>query len=124
MTPFEVVEEDKQRANFLGKLKAAENWRGSETAVLPRPAMPLTPLARPSKRRVGAQVKRNLGIETTLPGLDPSVDCMERMSLEKSPPDPRSITVLVGNSPQILGSVAQALLPLRLHSAERQGTGL
>ncbi|POO02259.1 hypothetical protein TorRG33x02_020430 [Trema orientale] len=114
-TPLDVVEEDKQRANFLGMLKAAENWRGSEIAIRPRPAMPLTPLARPSKRKVGAQVKRNFGSETTLRGLDPSVDCKDRMSWEKSPPDPRSITVLTGNSAQILGPTAQALLPPRLH---------
>ena len=39
--------------------------------------MPLTPLARPSRINVGLQENVSLGTETTLPGLDPSVDWME-----------------------------------------------
>ena len=90
-------------------------------AILPRPAIPLAPLARPSKRKVGAQLERNFGIETTLPGLEPSVDCMERMSSENSPSIMNSVTLLVGDSKQMLDSVSQDLRPPRLHSAERQG---
>ena len=57
----------KQMANFLVKLKEAANCEGSETFVLPRPAIPFTPLARPSKRKLGAQVKIKLEMDTTLP---------------------------------------------------------
>lgn len=65
---------DKQTAIFFGKLKAAENKEGRAIVFLPRPATPTVPLERPSKMKVGAQVKRNLGTETTFPGLEPLVD--------------------------------------------------
>jgi hypothetical protein len=96
MTPLDLVEELKQMANFLWKLKAAENWEGSEILVLPRPAIPLTPLARPFRRNVAPQVKANLGTETTLPGLDPSVDWMETTSWASSPLVAVRVTVLSG----------------------------
>ena len=87
MTPFslELVEELKQRANFLLKLKAAANCVGKAILLLPRPAMPVTPLARPLTSNVAPQVKIKLGTLTTLPGLDPSVDCRDTTSWPMSP---------------------------------------
>lgn len=54
--------------------------------VHPSPAIPATPIARPFKREVGAQVKGKPVTETNMPGLEPSVDWMEITSWERSPP--------------------------------------
>lgn len=80
MTPFDFAVEVRQMANFLSKLKADANWEGSPTLGLPRPAMPLTPAERFAKRSVSPQLKRMFGVETTGPGLDPSVDRRETTS--------------------------------------------
>lgn len=69
-----VVEEERHVANFLWKLKAEANCEGNAILVRPSPAMPMALLARPSRRKVGAQEKRNFDTETTRPGFDPSVD--------------------------------------------------
>ena len=85
MTPGDLVEPLKHTANFRLKLKAAENCDGREIPVLPNPAIPDTPPARPSRRKVGPQTKRKLGIETALVGLKPLVEETERTSEVTSP---------------------------------------
>ena len=104
ITPLElvVVEELKQMANFLWKLKAVENCEGTEILVLPRPAIPFTPLARPFKRNVEPQVKMKLDTETTLPGFNPFVDWIETTSWASSPPVAVCVTVLSGNWEHVL----------------------
>jgi hypothetical protein len=47
MTPFAGAGDVKQIANFLLKLKAEANCEGNAILVLPSPAIPTTPLARP-----------------------------------------------------------------------------
>lgn len=83
--PFSVLEEAKQTANFLLKLKAEASCVGKPILLLPRPAIPVTPLARPFTSRLAPQVKIKFGTLTTRPGLDPSVDCRDKKSCPISP---------------------------------------
>ena len=102
MTPSAVVEEDRHMANFLWKLKAEANCEGSAIRVRPSPAMPFAPLARPSRREVGAQEKRNLDTETDLPGFDPSVDWTDTASSASSSLEAVRVTVLSGRTLHVL----------------------
>lgn len=129
MTPLE----PKQIANFLGKLKALANCEGSPIGPLPNPAIPTTPLARPSRRKVGPQVNATLGAETMRPGFDPSVDCKDTTSCASSPLVDVRMKGLYGESPQVLLLHPGLGLPLhwphalelaRLHTADRHLAGL
>uniref|UniRef100_A0A0A0LAF3 Uncharacterized protein n=1 Tax=Cucumis sativus TaxID=3659 RepID=A0A0A0LAF3_CUCSA len=102
MTPGELVEPLKHTANFLLKLKAAANWDGREIPFLPNPAIPVTPGARPSRRKVEPQTKRKLGIDTALVGLKPLVEETETTSEATSPLVERRIMVLPGKRLQVL----------------------
>lgn len=75
-TPYDLVVDGKQMANFLSNPKAAENREVSPIPYPPRPAMPFTPLERLAKRDVSPQPKGRLGTETVLVGLDPSAECL------------------------------------------------
>lgn len=48
-----------------------ETCVGNETLVLPKPATPDTPFARPPNKEVGAQTKRKLGRDTRPPVVAP-----------------------------------------------------
>ena len=85
ITPGNLVEPLRQTANFLLKLKAAENWDGREIPFRPNPAIPVTPPARPSRRNVDPQTKRKFGTVTGLVGLNPSVEETETISEASSP---------------------------------------
>lgn len=69
MTPFELGD----------KAKSGGNCKGKAVLVLPRPAIPTTPLARPSNRiSLAAQENRKSNTVTVLlPGLKPFVGWTE-----------------------------------------------
>lgn len=96
-----MVDADKQIANFLAKLKVDENCEGREILVLPNPAIPWTPFARPCNKKVGPQVKRKLGTETTRPGFEPSVEGSCTTSEASSPPVAVLVMGLSGVRPQV-----------------------
>ena len=87
MTPGNPVEPLKHMVNFRLKLKAAANWDGRDILVLPNPAIPVTPPARPSRRKVELQMNRKLGTERALVELKPLVEETETRSEVTSPPE-------------------------------------
>lgn len=134
MTPGDLVEPLKQTANFRLKLNAAANCEGREIPVLPNPAIPVTPPARPSRRNVDPQTKRKLGTDTALVGIKPLVEETETTSEATSPLVERPIMVFPGKRPHVLllqpgrggekHSPQELDLEARWHWAERQRAGL
>lgn len=68
--------------NFFYKLNAEESCVDIDTCVLPRPALPVTPLASFPNRDVEPQTKRNCEMLT---GTPPTADGMERASEPRVP---------------------------------------
>ena len=87
MTPFVFGFEGKQIANLRRKPppKADASWVGRPTGFLPRPSIPLAPLAKSITSMSVAHEKMKSRTEFSGPGFEPSVDWSEILSMATSP---------------------------------------